>query len=461
MLLDSVFERFAQDSPVAVMVRGLLEHTLTPASVDALFEQYAECQYTRELLFSQIVDLMGQVVCGIHPSANAAYQKRRERWAVSRTAVYDKLNGVEPRVSAALARHTAADLTAVIRELDGALPDLLPGYRVKILDGNCLAKTEHRLRELRTVAAGPLPGKSLVVLDPALMPAIDVFPCEDGHTQERALLDQVLATVEPNDLWIEDRNFCTLGFLFGIAERPACFVVRRHQNLPWEAITEPEYAGKSDDAGVGEQRVRLDNPATGATLIVRRLELRLPTPARDGDRMIHVLTNLPARVASAGTVAALYRKRWKIETLFQVSEATLESEQTRLGYPKAGLFAFCVSLVAYNVLAVVRAALRAVHGREHVEENVSSYYLTHEVKGVYQGMMIALPAAEWERFRKMTIAQLAIALKTLAGQARLQAYQRHPRGPKKPRPQRTHYKDTPHVSTARLIADRRKKKRAP
>jgi IS4 transposase len=28
-----------------------------------------------------------------------------------------------------------------------------------------------------------------VVLDPALRMPIDVFPCEDGHTQERALLD--------------------------------------------------------------------------------------------------------------------------------------------------------------------------------------------------------------------------------------------------------------------------------
>ena len=108
------------------MVRGLLEHVLTPASVDALFEQHAESQYTRELLFSQVVDLMGQVVCGIYPSANAAYQKQHKRFTVSRTAVYDKLNGVEPHVSAALTRQTAVDLTAVIEELGGALPDLCP-----------------------------------------------------------------------------------------------------------------------------------------------------------------------------------------------------------------------------------------------------------------------------------------------------------------------------------------------
>ncbi len=461
MLLHSIFDRFVQQSPVAVMVRGLLEHVLTPASVDALFKEHADSQYTRELLFSQTVDLMGQVVCGIYPSVNAAYQKQRERFTVSRTAVYDKVNGVEPHVSAALSRQTAAGLAAVIRELGGALPDLLPGYRVKILDGNCLAKTEHRVAELRTLAAGPLPGKALVVLDPALMLAIDVFPCEDGHTQERALLEQVLATVEAKDLWIEDRNFCTRGFLFGIATRQACFVVRQHQHLPWEPLGELAYAGMSDDVEVWEQQVRLDNPATGETLIVRRLELRLSTPTRDGDRVIHVLTNLPACVASARIVARLYRKRWKIETLFQVLESTLESEQTRLGYPKANLFAFCVSLVAYNVLAVVRAALRAVHGREVIEEQVSTYYLTDEIKGVYRGMMIAIPAAEWAPFRDLTLAQLAVTLTELARKAHLSAYQRHPRGPKKPRPERIHCKDKPHVSTARLLATRAKRKRSP
>ena len=46
MLLNSVFDRFVQESPVAVMVQGLLEHVLAPASVDALFEQHAENQYT-------------------------------------------------------------------------------------------------------------------------------------------------------------------------------------------------------------------------------------------------------------------------------------------------------------------------------------------------------------------------------------------------------------------------------
>lgn len=461
MLLNAAFDRFAEQSPVAVMVRGLLENTLNPAAVNALFEQHAQKQYTRELLFSDIVDVMGEVVAGSRRSVNASFRAHQKRLKVTRSAFYQKLNGIEPQVSAALTRHTAAKLATVIRDLGGALPELLPGYCVKILDGNCLAKTEHRLKELRTVAAGPLPGKALVVLDPALMLVLDVFPCADGHTQERALLDQVLLTVAAKDLWIEDRNFCTLKFLFGVATRQACFVVREHQNLPWQAVTDLEYAGECEGGELWEQRIRLEHPETGEALFARRVQVRLRTPTRDGDTVIHVLTNLPARDASARVVANLYRKRWTIEGAFQILESTLASEQPRLGYPQAGLFAFCVALVAYNVLAVVRASLRAVHGRE-AEENVSTYYLATEIEGVYQGMMIALPPEEWRRFRTMTVAQLVALLKAVARRADLALYERSRRGPKKPQPARSHCKTKPHLSTARLLATRRQtQNRAP
>ena len=84
----------------------------------------------------------------------------------------------------------------------------------RYLDGNCLAASEHRLKALRATAAGPLPGKSLVVFDPQLDLAIASVLCPDGHTQERALLDAVLDTVEANDVWIADRNLCVSNFLF-------------------------------------------------------------------------------------------------------------------------------------------------------------------------------------------------------------------------------------------------------
>jgi hypothetical protein len=40
----------------------------------------------------------------------------------------------------------------------------------------------------------------------------------------------------------------------------------------------------------------------------------LDRPTRDGDTEIHILTDLPAKVARAKAIAELYRKRWTIET---------------------------------------------------------------------------------------------------------------------------------------------------
>jgi hypothetical protein len=73
MLLGQVFERFVAKTPFAVMSRSLLERTLTPEALDALFEAQADSQYTRELTFSSVVDLMGQVVTSAFPSVRSAY----------------------------------------------------------------------------------------------------------------------------------------------------------------------------------------------------------------------------------------------------------------------------------------------------------------------------------------------------------------------------------------------------
>ena len=54
-------------------------------------------------------------------------------------------------------------------------------------------------------------------------------------------------------------------------------------------------------------------------------------------------------------------------------EAYFHSEINTLGYPKAALFGFCLALVAYNMLAVVMAALRSVHGAECIDQELSLY----------------------------------------------------------------------------------------
>ena len=135
-------------------------------------------------------------------------------------------------MTAALVRHTGARLSSVVQEMNAQATTLLPVYRVRIIDGNHLASTERRLAVLHQCWAGPLPGHVLVVLDPDLMLVTDIVPCEDGHAQERSLFAQVLARVEPKELWMGDRNFCTVSFLEGIGKRKSFFAIRQHGNFP-------------------------------------------------------------------------------------------------------------------------------------------------------------------------------------------------------------------------------------
>jgi IS4 transposase len=455
VLLNEVFDRFAQDSPLSVMAHGVMENALSPSVVDKLFEDVAERQYTRKLLFSSVVDLMGLVVCRVQPAVHAAYQAHAETIEASLRAVYSKLDHTEPVLSAALVHMTASRLEPVIDAMDGgARTPLLPGYRVRILDGNHLAGTEHRIKELRTIRAGALPGQALVVLDPRLMLVTDVVLCEDGHAQERLLLGQVLDLVRAKDLWIADRNFCTTNFLFGIAARKAFFVVRQHAStLHWEFAGKRQACGRIDTGKVFQQTIRATNDA-GEILILRRITVVLDKATRDGETEIHLLTNVPAKDARARVIAELYRQRWTIETAFQELEATLDGEINTLGYPKAALFAFCVALVAYNVLSTLKAALRSVHGEKVVAEEVSGYYVADEIKMTRRGMMIAIPEDEWVVFHDATPPELAKVLVRLAAAVRLPKYRKHPRGPKKPKPAKQSGAKIKHVATAKLLSAR-------
>lgn len=454
MRLGTIFEQFLQRAPISVMFRALLERTLDPAELNRLFERTATTQYTRELLFSSIVDLMGLVVCGVQPSVRSAYLASLGEISASLTAVYEKLQGIEPGVCRGLVRDTAGRLRPLIRQLDATLPELVPGYHAKILDGNHLAATEHRIEATRSTHAAPLPGQSLVVLDPAMMLVIDVVPCEDAHAQERSLVDQVLPGVGPGDLWIADRNFCTTRFLFGVRARRGSFLVRQHrQTLRWEPMTPWSDVGRVATGFVQEQRVRVAEVDGDGIMELRRIRIQLDQPTRDGETELFLLTDLPEGHADASLLAETYRRRWTLENVFQSLTEALNCEIDTLAYPRAALFGFCVALVAYNIVAVIRAALRSEHGRDEVEEQVSTYHLAQEVAATYAGMMIAIPPQEWEDFRGMSVEAMAGFLREAASQAWLAKYPRSKHGPKKPRPKRTG-RITDHVATARLLDKR-------
>jgi IS4 transposase len=450
-MLPAAFLPFVQQRPVGVMARAIVERFFEPEPLDALFRRTATAQYERSLLFSSVVDLMQAVVLGAEPSVFAAFRKRRHKLPVSDDSVYNKLKGMELGVSAALVRDSAQRAAAVVDELQARRAPWLPGYRVRILDGNHLSATEHRLEPLRDTWAAPLPGKILVVMDPELDLACDAFLTPDGHAQERSLLDEVLQTVRAQDLWIADRNFCTLKFLFEITAKEAFFLVRQHGTIQGHLQGRRVFRGESSTGKVYEQALELTH--AGQTRTVRRITIELVKPTRDGDMVLHLLTNLPEDV-SAVVCAELYRKRWSIETLFYEVTQTLTCEIKTLCYPPAALFVFCLALMAANAVAVLKAALRATHGQEQADE-MSAYYMALEIKQVHEGMMIALPPEDWAIFRTMSIAKFAARLKETAAHMDLGYYRKSKRGPKKPPPAMDQYRNGGHVSTHKILRDKK------
>jgi hypothetical protein len=298
-----------------------------------------------------------------------------------------------------------------------------------------------------------LPGQSLVVLEPETGLATQMVGCEDGHAQERSLLEPVLAAVEPKDLYIADRNFCTLGFLLGIAKRDGFFVIRHHANMPVTSSGTLRHRGRTESGEVLEQAVTLK--LDEEKLTARRIVLRLDAPTRDGDTEMSILTNLSSNVADAAAGAGLYGRRWTVESLFARIERNLQSELATLAYPGAALFVFAVALVASNVFAVVHAAMTAaqktVGGPKIAAMPLSNFAIVEEIRTTHRGMDIALSEECWQQFQSMAPAPLAKLLLRWARYIDWHAFRKSERGPKLPRTERTRFRDKPHVSTARLL----------
>ena len=108
------------------------------------------------------------------------------------------------------------------------------------------------------------------------------------------------------------------------------------------------------------------------------------------------------------------------------------------------------------MLSALKGALRSVHGEEVVEADVSGYYVADEIKRVHDGMMIAIPEDEWVVFHDLTPVELAGVLVQLAEAVRLPKYRKHPRGPKKPKPEKQSGAKIKHVATAKILTDRQK-----
>ncbi len=428
------------------MARMVLEHALPAGWVDEVFEAHRERQYSRELLFSTVVELTALVSLGLRPSLHAA-ARQMPTLPVSLGSLYDKVNHTEPAILRALVRGSAGQLAPVMAALGTGAS--LPGWRVRVLDGRHLPASEKRLAPLRGLHGAALPGQSLVVYDPDSGLVTDLVAHEDAHASERAAVEPLLGSAQPGELWIADRHFCTRTVLAGWQTAGAGFIVREHGRHP-RLVGPGEWQGRGR-AGTGqvrEQAIRSEDQPPW-----RRVELALDVPTEDGETTIRLWSNLPADVG-AGQIAELYRARWRIEGMFGRLESVLNSELASLGRPRAALLGFAVSVLAYNLLTLLARCVEQAHQQQEPPPKVSAYHLALQARSSYEGLLIAVPPECWPPWHSATPECLAERLLSLARHIdpRQVATSRRKPKPKTPKGYVDAKTARAHVATARLLA---------
>lgn len=441
---SKVLSRFIAKSPFSVMARMSLENLFGAAHLDHIFDEVAEKQYTKSLLFSSCAELLVEVTLFGCTSVRAAYLRNRDEIPVSVVAVYEKLQGVETAVCEALVSRTADRAAGVIGAMRATRPEPVAGYRLRIADGNVLRRTDRRLQVLQGTNVAALPGRTVALFDHATQLISRLVVCENAHTSEKRLMLELLPHLDKNDLLMGDCVFGTMEFFRGLRERQAGFLIRRHSSMTLTSVTTRRRVGTCRTGEVFEHQVRSSDGQEFRAIIIKR-----DKPLRNGKRELTLLTNVPKSRATAKQLALLYLKRWTIEEAFRQLTQYLSCEVSTLGYPKAALFAFSLAVLAYNCLGCVKAALAGQFGWEKIDAELSSYYLAMDVKRTFEGMCIAVPEEEWLPCAAISVDELAAELLQIATNIDWRRYRKSPRGAKKSY-RKTRNKHL-HVATATLL----------
>lgn len=456
-VIDRLIQQMADKAPAATMFRGLLERVFSEDSLDEIFSEYRERQVESPILFSHLIRMLAPVVSGASKSVNAAHQASEHD--CSRQAFYDKLKGVEPIVSAALLRVSTGKLLKVRKSTRMAHKDVIPGFHTFVIDGKTYNATEHRLKETRIDARAPLPGRAIAMLDTRHEMFVDLECDANAHRCERKIAEPLLERqLQAGALYIADRNFSD-GCLLEIYDRHgAYYITRQHGASPsWRGIDGEKRVSKGNDSQGGkayEQRIEVQL-ADGSWQRVRRITVKLAQPTRDGDREIHVLTNLPGQVR-APRIADAYLQRWTIETCFGHLSRALNAEIRTLCYPGAAGLCFSLALVLFNVMSLIRSLILK-HGKKsdrYKVFDVSYYYLADEISRSQFAIDELIERRHWKVFGSMTTSEFAGFLKQTAKNASLARYRKHIRGPTKPAPKRK-FNGTRHVASQKILEARK------
>ena len=196
-----------------------------------------------------------------------------------------------------------------------------------------------------------------------------IGPYAGKETGETALLRQMLDGLDPGDLVVFDRYYCSYMMLALLAQRGVHACVRLHQCRPDNGVPQ-EGADPNDCLITWRRPVR---PAWMSqeiyaqipeTLTLRQVAFDVTSPACRSEQITVVTTLTDQDAYSAEDIAGLFGYRWNAELDIRDIKQTLELDHARCKTPEMVRRELWVTLLGYNLIRKVIATAAAVHDKK-------------------------------------------------------------------------------------------------
>lgn len=348
-----------------------------------LFAAHRGACYERLLTFSQVVHLTADALLQHHGSGRQAFDHHRQegQMPVSDQAGYQKLSRLPLPLSEAFLGNATARLGQLFpTALVSAWPASLDAFELAIVDGKAIKKVAKRLKPARGLAGGILGGKALCCLNARTGLVIAAATHADGEVNDARLVPALVPTVRTHlagpRLWVADRQFCDLTQTVLFTQENDHFLIRYQRKTKFYA--DPEKPSRSGQDAQGrvwrEEWGWLGRPAATGRRYVRRITLERP----GAEDLVLVTSLLEGDQYPASDLLELYRRRWRIEQVFQQLVEVFHLEALIGTTPEGTVFQMCFCLWLYNLLQVVRAYV--AQGQKMAAERVSVEMLFTDVQ---------------------------------------------------------------------------------
>jgi hypothetical protein len=341
--------------PLAEAAHWLLRRACADGRLASIWDRFRGPCYESAISFGTMVRLAGEALVLHGGSGRRAFEKAIEdgRLDASAAAAFGKLGRLPLAVSQAFLEEGTASLGEVVVPVGVQEPQAcLRKFQVIVIDGKTIKRVQKRLKPLRQVRGGVIGGKGLVAVDNRTGLAFAMEANPDGDSSENnlvpGLLERIRRRVPGPRLYVADRAFGNLVQAEQFTADGDHFIARLNSCCIFTADPDRPPAISKDKDG----RTLIETwGIAGSEWNRRRRALRRIELKRRGQESIVVITDLEdSKKYPAAELMETYRKRHKIEEVFQKTTEVFGLQRLIGSSPLAGLFQFAYCLLLHNIV---------------------------------------------------------------------------------------------------------------